>query len=229
MNNNANNAEPDPAPSSVMHHPPTDAETASQVWTINRHDVPEGITLPFHFNVQHRVICQCGHYVGGNRSERPGRHCPGSWCLDEARDKLLRSNAGDVIPVYNMMPFKWDPTYMVVCQCGLFIGKPSGVTVVGLNEIKINTEGYGQEESVDTEETSDLEETEVSVEGEEGVDMEDMEEADDHVKEAEHVNNTGTTYETAVDLSSTSTNLDGESSSNALDLTRSDSHLETTI
>jgi hypothetical protein len=228
MNNNANSTLPDPAPSSVMHGPTTDAKIASQAWTIDRRNVPAGIRLPFHFNSKHRVICQCGLYVGGDGREWPGRYCPGSWYKDESKKKLMQRNTGAVIPVYDLTRFIWNPLYIVVCQCGLNVGQPAG-----LNEIRINAEVDGGEESVTTEEASDFEETNFSVDREEGEVMEDtsdLEEAEDHVEEAEHVNSTGTTYKTAVDLSFTSsTNLDGESSSNALDLTLSDSQSDSTL
>jgi hypothetical protein len=141
MNNNTNNVEPDSALSSVVHHPPMDFQTAGTAWTIQEGVGPEGIIhlmMPFLFDVRHRVLCECGLYVGGDG--RPARTiCTGNWHVDQVDGQFQVDSMGNLTPMYTVAPFVWDPLHMVVCECGLFVGKPSGVTV-DINHIEMMRE-----------------------------------------------------------------------------------------
>jgi hypothetical protein len=88
--------------------------------------VPEGtecFMLPFPYDPQHRVLCACGLFVGGDG--RPGSaNLPGDWYVDQVNGEFVVDWRGDLTPRYIATPFISNPSYRVVCACVLFVGEP---------------------------------------------------------------------------------------------------------
>jgi hypothetical protein len=106
--------------------PPTLAQVEGQAWIIEEQDVPEGtkcFMLPFPYDPQHRVLCACGLFVGGEG--RPGSaNLPGDWYVDQVDGEFVVDWRGNLTPRYIATLLIPNPSSRVVCACGLFIGEP---------------------------------------------------------------------------------------------------------